>query len=83
MKFYNQIKEIINASKRYDKKTGWLSRLIYISPEQRLERLNIIFGSEQFSKAKPLTLSQQKKFNDSYLKSRKDPSDESTKTGTI
>lgn len=68
MKFYNQLKEIINSSKRYDKKTGWLARLIYISPEQRLERLNIIFGSEQFSKAKPLTLSQQKKFNDNYLK---------------
>lgn len=68
MKFYNQIKEIINGSKRYDKKTGWLARLVYISPEQRLERLNTIFGSEQFSKAKPLTLSQQKKFNDNYLK---------------
>ena len=68
MKFYNKIKEIINSSVCYDKKTGWLARLIYISPEQRLERLNIIFGSEQFSKAKPLTLSQQKKFNDNYLK---------------
>ncbi|PSV36832.1 hypothetical protein [Photobacterium sp. GB-210] len=68
MKFYNQIKEIINASKRHDKKNGWLARLIYISPAQRLERLNTIFGSEQFSKARPLTLRQQKKFNDDYLK---------------
>ncbi|PSV26340.1 MULTISPECIES: hypothetical protein [unclassified Photobacterium] len=68
MKFYNQIKEIINSSKRHDKKTGWLARLIYISPAQRLERLNTIFGSDQFSKARPLTLSQQKKFNDNYLK---------------
>ncbi|PQJ61765.1 hypothetical protein [Photobacterium angustum] len=68
MKFYNQLKEIINSSKRYDKKTGWLARLIYISPEQRLERLNTIFGSELLTQAKPLTLSQQKKFNDNYLK---------------
>ncbi|MCG3864789.1 MULTISPECIES: hypothetical protein [unclassified Photobacterium] len=68
MKFYNQIKEIINSSKRYDKKTGWFARLIYISPEQRLERLNTIFGSELLTQPKPLTLSQQMKFNDSYLK---------------
>lgn len=48
MKICNHFAEILNRSYRYDKKTGWLAQCFYLTPAQRIERLNEIYATDKF-----------------------------------
>ena len=48
MKICHHFAEILNRSHRYEKKTGWLAQCFYLTPAQRIERLNEIYATDKF-----------------------------------
>ena len=49
MTFYNDIKKLISSAKE-NKPTTFFARILYITPAQRLQRLNEVFDTDEFSK---------------------------------
>ncbi|KJG11176.1 hypothetical protein UA38_05625 [Photobacterium kishitanii] len=49
MTFYNDIKKLISSATGSEP-TTLLARVLYITPEQRLQRLNEVFDTDKFSK---------------------------------
>ena len=48
MRICNHFAEILNRSYHYEPKTGWLTRCFYLTPAQRIERLNEIYATNKF-----------------------------------